>query len=151
MRRFRLAIPLIGSLVVIAGCGGSSNSKLSYAAFSVAADKICSSSNSAAKSIGAVTAQATPANAAKIDKVISVANDAIKRFQALDGPAALQSVRDEVVAQLQAQVKTAQAASNAAKSGDQTTYTAAIQQLAQQSSTANDIGSKLGAKNCTHG
>jgi excinuclease UvrABC ATPase subunit len=151
MRRFRLTIPLIGSLVVIAGCGGSSNSKLSYAAFSSAADKICSTANSAAKTNGQVTAQATPANAAKIDKVITLANDAIKKFQALSGPAALESVRDEVVANLQAEVKTAQAASTAAKSGDQTTYTAAIEQLAQQSQASNSIGAKLGASNCTHG
>jgi hypothetical protein len=151
MRRFRLAIPLVGSLVVIAGCGGSSNSKLTYAAFSAAADKICSSANSGARSIGRVSTQATPANAPKIDKVISLANDAIKKFQALNGPAALESARDEVVADLQAQIKTAQAASTAAKNSDQTTYTAALEQLVQQSQAANTLGSKLGAANCTHG
>lgn len=151
MRRFRLAIPLIGSLLVIAGCGGSSNSKLSYAAFSSAADKICSNANSAARANGRVSTQATPANAAKINKVIDLANNAIKKFQALQGPAALQSARDEVVSDLQAQVKTAQTASTAAKNGDQTTYDAALQQLAQQSTAANTLGSKLGAANCTHG
>ncbi len=151
MRTFRLAMPLIASLVLIAGCGGSSNSKLSYAAFSAAADKICSSANSSAKSIGGVTSQATPANAPKIDKVINLANAAIKKFQALQGPPALESARDAVVSDLQAQVKTAQAASTAAKNSDQTTYTAALEQLQQQSQAANTLGSKLGAANCTHG
>ncbi len=151
MRRFRLAIPLVGSLVVIAGCGGSSNSKLSYAAFSAAADKICSSANASARAIGQVTLTANAANAAKIDKVVSLANDAIKKFQDLSGPAALESVRDDVVSNLQAQVKTAQTASTAAKSGDNTTYTAALEQLSQQSKAANTTGSKLGAANCTHG
>lgn len=149
MRRFRLAIPLVGSLVVIAGCGGSSNSKLSYAAFSSAADKICSSANSQTKSIGAgVTDQATPANAAKIDKVVPIAQDALKKFEALKGPDSLQAAAQTTVDNLNQQIKAAQDASNAAKAGNQAAYDAALQQLQSLSQQSKVAGSKLGAKNC---
>ncbi len=149
MRRFRLAIPLVGSLAVIAGCGGSSNSKLSYAAFSAAADKICSNANAQSKAAGSgVTAQATPANAAKIDKVVPIAQDALKKFQALKGPDSLQPATQATIDDLNQQIKAAQDASNAAKSGNQSAYIAALQQLQSLSQQSKVNGSKLGAKNC---
>ncbi len=151
MRRFRLVIPLLGSLVLIAGCGGSSNSKLSYAAFSAAADKICANANSQAKAFQGVTTQATAANAAKIDKIVPIAQDAVKKFQALKGPDSLQAAAQTAINDLNQEIKAAQDASNAAKAGDQAAYDAALQQLATTSQQSNADGSKLGAANCTHG
>jgi excinuclease UvrABC ATPase subunit len=148
-RRLRLAIPLVGSLVVIAGCGGSSNSKLSYAAFSAAADKICSNANAQSKSAGAgVTGEATAANAAKIDKIVPIAQDALKKFQALKGPDSLQAAAQTAEDNLNQQIKAAQDASTAAKAGDQAAYNAALLQLQSLSNSAKTAGSKLGAKNC---
>jgi excinuclease UvrABC ATPase subunit len=151
MRRFRLVIPLLGSLVLIAGCGGSSNSKLSYAAFSAAADKICANANSQAKAFQSVTLQATAANAAKIDKIVPIAQDAVKKFQALKGPDSLQAAAQTAINDLNQEIKAAQDASNAAKAGDQAAYDAALQQLAATAQQSNTDGSKLGAANCTHG
>lgn len=151
MRRFRLAIPLVGSLVLVAGCGGSSNSKLSYAAFSAAADKICSNANSQAKAFQGISTQATAANAEKIDKVVPIAQDAVKKFHALKGPDSLQAAAQASINDLNQEIKAAQDASNAAKAGDQAAYETAIQQLAVSSQQSNTDGSKLGAANCTHG
>ncbi len=149
MRRFRLAIPLVGSLVAIAGCGGRSNSKLSYAAVSAAADKICASGNAQSKAASAgVTDQATPANAAKIDKLISIGQDGVKKLQALKGPDSLESAAQASINDLNQEIKAAQDASNAAKSGNQSGYIAAIQQLGSLEQQAKADGSKLGAKNC---
>jgi hypothetical protein len=149
MRRFRLAIPLIASLLVIAGCGGSSNSKLSYAAFSAAADKICSNANSQSSSVGSgVTTDATAANAAKIDKVVSVAQDALKKLEALKPPDALQPAAQAVINDLNQEIKAAQDASNAAKAGNQAAYVAALQQLQSLTHQSSTDGSKLGAPNC---
>jgi hypothetical protein len=150
MRLIRLAIPIVGSLVLIAGCG-SSNSKLSYSAFSDAANALCKSGNAQVKASGSATSTANAANADTIDKVIKVANDTISKFKALSGPAALESARDVVVTDLGQTVTSAQAASSAARSGNQPAYDAAVKQLGSQDRQTNTDSSKLGAPDCTHG
>ena len=141
-----------GSLLFLSGCGGSSNSALSYSAFSTAANTICKSENAAAAKIGAgATGQASPANAAVIRKLIAAGDASAAKLKTLNGPAALNTARDTLVTAVDANAVLAKRAAAAAQAGHQSQYIALVKQLAATDGPSNADGSKLGAPACATG
>jgi hypothetical protein len=148
MRTIRIAMLVAGSVVLISGCG-SSNSKLSYSAFSDAAGKICTTAGSQIKAAGnGATQTANAASATALGKALSVSQKAISQLKALSGPGSLQSARDAFAANLSSQNSSIQSAITAAKSGNQSAYVAAIKSVAVADQQGNLLGSKLGAAGC---
>ena len=148
MRTFFVGLLLVGSLAILSGCGGSSNSKMSYSAFSNAANKICRSADTQNKAVTGATQTANAASAAGIGKDVTITDKAISQLKALSGPGALASARDTFVAQGNATVVLAKKAEAAAKAGNQADYTTAINALAATNSASNASGSQMGAPAC---
>ena len=152
MRKTLAGLLVTGSLLILSGCGGSSNSALSYSAFSTAANKICTAENAASASAsGGATNKATPANAAALKKVLKVSDKYIGQLKALSGPSALVAARNTFVSDVNANAAIATKAAAAAQSGNQQAYTAAVKQLVAGNGQTNDDASKLGAPVCAQG
>jgi hypothetical protein len=148
MRIFFVGVLVVGSLAILSGCG-SSSSKLSASAFSNAANKICTTENTEAKSAGAgVTATANAASAASLAKLIAISNKNVVKLKALSGPSALESARDTFVAAVNKDAAFAQKAETAAKAGNQAEYIAAAKATNAGNAQTNRDGSKLGAPAC---
>ena len=149
MRTFVTGLLVAGSLLILSACGGSSNSKLSYSAFSTAANKICKAENAqSAAAGGGATAAATPANAAALKKVLAVSDKSLAKLKALSGPSALVAAKNTFVDDVTANSAIARKAITAATNRDQAAYTAAFKQLQATSSQTNADASKLGAPVC---
>ena len=151
MRVLRLLVPIAGSLALLTGCGGSSNRRLSYSAFSSAADAICKGAGVQSAAAGSLTATASGANAEVLDKVIAAMRDGVTKLKALEGAPGLESARDTLVNDLDQQLSLGQAASNDARSGNQAGYVSAATEVAALSQQANVDGSRLGAPDCAKG
>lgn len=151
MRIIRIAVLVAGSVVLISGCG-SSNSKLSYSAFSDAAGKICASTSAQIKAAGdQATSTANAASASALSKALSVSQTGVSKLKALSGPSSLQSARDAFDANVASQNAAIQSAITAAKAGDQSAYIAAVKSIKPLNQAANALGSKLGAPSCARG
>jgi hypothetical protein len=148
MRYIKLGGGLLASLAILSGCG-SSNSTLSYSAFSNAADKICSSTTS---EVGALNLnsdqQASPSAASALSKALADGNAAISKLKALKGPSALESTLGTFVGNYQQQAAAIQSMISAAKSSDQSGYVSAGQTLSSLEQQGNADGSQLGAASC---
>ena len=152
MRTFLTGLLIAGSLGILSGCGGSSNSALSYSAFSTAANTICKTGNGQANALGAkLTAKATPANAAIIQKEITLDTTAEAKLKALKGPAALQTARNTLVTEADTEIAAIKKVQAAAQSGNQSAYVAGAKALGPLGSQASLDGSKLGAPACATG
>ena len=149
MRTFIAGLLAVGTMVILSACGGSSNSKLSYSAFSTAANKICASANAQAKTIEkGSSAKATAANAAIFAKLITINNKVLSSLNALSGPSALTADRDKYTALLKTDSDIAAQVEAAAKSGDQASYITEANKLGATSGESDALGSKLGAPAC---
>jgi hypothetical protein len=138
-----------GSLLILTGCGGSSNSSLSYSAFSNSANKICAQINKQTSAAGTeATNKATPANAAKIQKVLDLSNAAIAKLKALKGPSALNTAMTAFTGDVDHASGFASQAITAAKAGDQKAYIAAATKLSATNNATDTAGSGLGAPAC---
>ena len=113
---------LVVIVVVLAGCGGSSNKQLSYSDFVTKANAICTAGQ-------AETSKATSPTAAA-----AAAEKAIAKFKKLKPPDALRSAFDRFIAISDQQVA-------AAKKGD----TKAAQAL---NGASNEAASKMGTQGC---
>lgn len=147
MRKLLAGIMVVAAMAIISGCG-SSNSKLSYSAFSNAAGKICTGVNAQSKAAGSLTTTANAANAATLTKVISISNKALTKLKALQGPSALESARDTFAGDITAQTTLFQKAATAAKAGNQAEYVADAKSASAANQTTNTDASKLGAPSC---
>jgi hypothetical protein len=154
VKLIKMMVPLLGTMVALAGCGGSSNSSstysnsgLSYGAFSSAAQAICSAANTAAKGASAST-QANAASAAGLAKTVTAAQDAVNKLKALSGGGPLSAARDTFVANVNQQVAAAKSAEADASSGNQSGYNTEVAQLQSLNGQGNADGSKLGAPAC---
>jgi len=148
MRKFTVGLLIAGSLAILSGCGGSSNSKLSYSAFSNAANKICSTATKAGNAIQGGSSTANAASAAGIGKLVTITNKALSQLKALSGGSALEAARDRFVAEGNTSVVLAKKAEAAATAGNQTEYVAAVQALSATDPVSNAAGSQLGAPAC---
>jgi hypothetical protein len=151
MRTIRMAVLIAASIVVISGCG-SSNSKLSYSAFSNAASAICLSSGSQIKAAGnQATDTANAASASALSKALTLSQKAVSKLKALSGPSSLQSARDTLTTNLDSQNSAIQAAITAAKAGNHSAYISALKNVGALNRQSNTLGSKLGAAGCAKG
>jgi hypothetical protein len=143
----RVAVLIAGSLAILTGCG-SSNSTLSYSAFSDAANKICIAADSQTKAAGHLSPAGTAADVSKLNKVASIVNDSVSKLNALKGPSALVATRDTYVADLKAVAAKLGDAASAAKAGDQAGYKKTVLEVPSVTSKGKAEGSKLGAAKC---
>jgi hypothetical protein len=137
-----------GSLLILSGCGGSSNSALSYSAYSNAANKICTQLNNETKSAGSASNKADAASAAAIQKILTNSNASIAKLKALNGPSALNTAMTTFVGKVEAASAFAKQAVTAAKAGNQSAYVAAAKQLGATNDPTDTAASKLGAPAC---
>ena len=148
MRTFFVGLLIAGSLALLSGCGGSSNSKLSYSAFSNAANKICTTANSQDKAVKGTSGTANAASAAGIGKVVTIDDKALSQLKALSGPGALETARDTFIAATKSSVVLAEKAEAAAKAGNQTDYVSAVKALAASDKASKPAANSLGAPAC---
>ena len=151
MRKLGTLVPVIGVVVMLAGCGSSSssNSQLSYSAFSNAADTICKTATAnGGSSLNGVSPTANATTGKAISSAVTAVEAAVPKLQALSGPSSLESVRDSFVSNTNKTITILKSAASAANSGDQTAFVAALQQAAPLVQTTNSEGSQLGAPNC---
>jgi hypothetical protein len=149
MRFLSLGVLVAGALGLLSACGGSSNSSLSYSAFSNAANKICQDENVRASAAGTVTSTADAANAAVIARLADIQQAGIGKLKALKGPTALESARDAFVSDLSQATAIAKSIADAAKSGDQSRFVSLGQQLTAGSTKRHNDGAQLGAPACS--
>jgi hypothetical protein len=137
-----------GSLLILTGCGGSSNSSLSYSAFSNAANKICTQLNNETKSSASASNKADATSAAAIQKILTNSNASIAKLKALNGPSALNASMTTFVGKVEAASEFAKQAVTAAKAGNQSAYVAAAKKLGATNDPTDTAASKLGAPAC---
>jgi hypothetical protein len=138
-----------GSLLILTGCGGSSNSSLSYSAFSNSANKICTQLNNDTKQAGGgVSNKANAASAAAIQKILTASNGSIAKLKALNGPSALNTAMTTFVGKVESSSVFAKQAITAAKAGNQSAYVAAAKKLGAANDPTDTAASKLGAPAC---
>jgi hypothetical protein len=137
-----------GSLLILTGCGGSSNSALSYSAFSNSANKICTQLNNETKSSASASNKADAASAAAIQKILTNSNASIAKLKALNGPSALNASMTTFVGKVEAASVFAKQAVTAAKAGNQSAYVAAAKKLGATNDPTDTAASKLGAPAC---
>jgi hypothetical protein len=148
MRAFSVGLLIAGSLAILSGCGGSSNSKLTSSAFSSAANKICSNANSQAKAVKGTSATANAASAAAIGKIVTIDDKALSQLKALSGPGALESARDRFIAETKSSAVLAEKAEAAAKAGNQTDYVSAVKALSASDQASKPAADRLDAPAC---
>jgi hypothetical protein len=137
-----------GSLLILTGCGGSSNSSLSYSAFSNAANKICTQLNNETKATAGASNKANAASAVAIQKVLTNSNGSIAKLKALNGPSALNTAMTTFVGKVESASVFAKQAITAAKAGNQSAYVAAARKLGATNDPTDTAASKLGAPAC---
>lgn len=139
-----------GSLLILTGCGGSSNSSLSYSAFSNSANKICTQLNNddTKQAGGGVSNKANAASAAAIQKILTASNGSIAKLKALNGPSALNTAMTTFVGKVESSSVFAKQAITAAKAGNQSAYVAAAKKLGAANDPTDTAASKLGAPAC---
>jgi hypothetical protein len=148
MRAIQLGGALLASVALLTGCG-SSNSKLSYSAFSNAADKICASTTSEIAGLRLNNIQqANSAAAGTLSKALADGDGAISKFKGLSGPSALQSDMSSYVGNYEQQAAVIRTMISAAKSGDQSAYVKGAQSLGALEAQRNAQGAQLGAPDC---
>lgn len=148
MRTLRDLMAIAASLGILAGCGGASNTTLSYSAFSTAANSICKNTEAAAKAVG--HASSLSGEVPVFTKYATELQDAAAKLKALSGPAALESARDKVVSALDQLQTSLQNLISDARSDNQVAFQAA-QARFQAPAGAQAAASELGAPACSNG
>ena len=157
MPTLRNLMAIAASLGILAGCGGASNTTLSYSAFSTAANAICKNFKAELKKAGtaeqAVVAVpgSLPSAVPIVTKLGTEIQDAVAKFNALSGPAALQSARDKLVSALDQFQTPIQNMISAARSDNTVAFNSAVTQLhaAGRSGGGQAASSELGAPACS--
>jgi hypothetical protein len=146
VRTLRNLMVIAASLGIVAGCGGTSNTTLSYSAFSTAANAICNNVGAEANALALATPLTSLSEArAKFTKLATDIQDAAAKLKALSGPAALESARDKLVSVIDQTLAIVQNMSNA---GSEAAFNSEISRL-HAAPNAHQASSELGAPACS--
>lgn len=149
MTRLRLFAVAAVAGAVFAGCGGGDdNQGLSYSEFGDKADEICAKSNAEIKPLSEQLTGKAKNDGPVIEEIVAKQEPAVDEFRELDPPEELQANFDRFVELSDEQVAAASAASEAANSGDQAAYEAALKELQPLDGQSDIEASKLGAAEC---
>ena len=151
MRHKLLALAAIGAAgLTTAGCGGSSsNSGLSYSAFSQAANNICKDGDTALKALDSLHPTSLAGVVAPLKQGDSVIDGVIGKLQGLKGPSALTSARDTYVADFQQASSDIKSMISAAQSNSLSGFKSGALAFQALKGKAKTDGSKLGATACS--
>jgi len=144
MRGFVAA--LVGVLVLLAGCGGGGDTRLSREEFESQGNAICAKYQKQLNELG------TPSSLDEIpdlvDKALVILNKEIDEIAALNPPEELQGDFDKMIAASDKTKAAADDLSSAAKAGDQAAVQKALEEGNAASAEADQLAGNLGLDSC---
>ena len=145
MRGFVAA--LVGVLVLLAGCGGGGDTRLSREEFESQGNAICAKYQKQLQAVG------NPSSIDEIpdlvDQAVAILNKEIAEIAALNPPADMQTEFDALIDASNNTKAAAHDLSQAAKDGDRAAVQKALDEGKAASEKADQIATQLGLDSCT--
>jgi len=145
MRGFVAA--LVGVLVLLAGCGGGGDTRLSREEFESQGNAICAKYQKQLQAVG------NPSSIDEIpdlvDQAVAILNKEIAEIAALNPPADMQTEFDALIDASNNTKAAADDLSQAAKDGDRAAVQKALDEGKAASEKADQIATQLGLDSCT--
>jgi len=145
MRGFVAA--LVGVLVLLAGCGGGGDTRLSREEFESQGNAICAKYQKQLQAVG------NPSSIDEIpdlvDQAVAILNKEIAEISALNPPADMQTEFDALIDASNNTKAAADDLSQAAKDGDRAAVQKALDEGKAASEKADQIATQLGLDSCT--
>jgi len=145
MRGFVAA--LVGVLVLLAGCGGGGDTRLSREGFESQGNAICAKYQKQLQAVG------NPSSIDEIpdlvDQAVAILNKEIAEIAALNPPADMQTEFDALIDASNNTKDAADDLSQAAKDGDRAAVQKALDEGKAASEKADQIATQLGLDSCT--
>ena len=145
MRGFVAA--LVGVLVLLAGCGGGGDTRLSREDFESQGNAICAKYQKQLQAVG------NPSSIDEIpdlvDQAVAILNKEIAEISALNPPADMQTEFDALIDASNNTKAAADDLSQAAKDGDRAAVQKALDEGKAASEKADQIATQLGLDSCT--
>jgi len=145
MRGFVAA--LVGVLVLLAGCGGGGDTRLSREEFESQGNAICAKYQEQLQAVG------NPSSIDEIpdlvDQAVAILNKEIAEISALNPPADMQTEFDALIDASNNTKDAADDLSQAAKDGDRAAVQKALDEGKAASEKADQIATQLGLDSCT--
>ena len=137
---------LVGVLVLLAGCGGGGDTRLSREEFESQANAICAKYQKQLDGLG------TPSSVEEIpdlvEQALAILNKEVAEIAALDPPTDLQTEFDAMIEASSNTKAAANDLSQAARDGDQAAVQKALEEGNAASDKADQIATQLGLDSC---
>jgi DNA-binding NtrC family response regulator len=137
---------LVGVLVLLAGCGGGGDTRLSREEFESQANAICAKYQKQLNALG------TPSSVEEIpdlvEQALAILNKEVAEIAALDPPTDMQTEFDAMIEASNNTKAAANDLSQAARDGDQAAVQKALEEGNAASDKADQIATQLGLDSC---
>ena len=137
---------LVGVLVLLAGCGGGGDTRLSREEFESQANAICAKYEKQLRALGSPSSIDELPDL--VDQALEILNKEVAEVAALNPPEELQSDFDKMLAATNKTKEAADDLSTAAKAGDQAGVQKALEEGNAASKEADAFATNLGLTEC---